>query len=125
MKKKSLLVLLILTLLFGVLFAQSALAASCYLVNGQKASNAQNTITYKGIVSIIGGKLELVNNGTQKIYYVYPTADQGVGYYKVFVNRYFRWNPPSDGQPQEPQQPQQPEEPEKPEEPQQPPVCPN
>ena len=121
MKKKSLLVLLVLTLVFSVLFAQGALAASCYLVNGQKAADGQNTVTYKGLVSVIGGKLKPVNTGTQSIYYVYTTADQSVGYYKFFINRYFGWNPPSGGQPQEPYQPQQPKQPEKP---QQPPVQP-
>jgi len=121
-------VFLVLTLLFSVLFSQSALGANLYLVNGQKASNAQYTVTYKGLVSVIGGKLKPVNTGTQRIYYVYTNTDQSVGYFKVFVNRYFGWNPPSDGQPQEPHQPQQPEEPQqppvqpepKPEEPKQP-----
>lgn len=128
MKRKSLMVLLVLTLLFSVLFSQSALAANLYLVNGQKVSNAQYTVTYKGLVSVIGGKLKPVNTGTQRIYYVLTNADQSVGYFKVFVNRNFDWNPPLDGQPQEPHQPQQPEEPQqppvqpepKPEEPKQP-----
>ena len=70
---------------------------------------------------IIGGKLKPVNIGTQRVYYVYTNADQGVGYYKVFVNRYFGWNPPSDDQPQEPHLPQPPEQPE---EPHQPPIQP-
>ncbi|HOO12952.1 MAG TPA: hypothetical protein PK684_08365, partial [Bacillota bacterium] len=72
MKRKSLMVLLVLTLLFSVLFSQSALAANLYLVNGQKVSNAQYTVTYKGLVSVIGGKLKPVNTGTQRIYFVYP-----------------------------------------------------
>lgn len=121
MKKKSLMVLLVLTLLFSVLLAQSALGASCNLVNGQKASDAQDKVTYKGLISVIGGKLKPVNTGTQRIYFVYPMTEQSVGYFKVFVNRYFGWNPPSDVQPQEPNQPQQPQQPE---EPQQPPVQP-
>lgn len=128
MKRKSLMVLLVLTLMSSVLFAQSALGAGLYLADGQKASNAQTTVTYKGLVSIIGGKLKPVNTGTQRIYYVYKTADQSVGYYKVFIDRYFGWNPPSDGQPQEPQQPQQPQQPEEPlqpTEPHQPPAQPD
>ncbi|MGI6697418.1 MAG: CAP domain-containing protein [Clostridia bacterium] len=121
MKRKSLMVLLVLTLMSSVLFAQSALGANLYLAGGQKASNAQYSVTYKGLVSVIGGKLKPVNIGTQRVYYVYTNADQGVGYYKVFVNRYFGWNPPSDDQPQEPHLPQPPEQPE---EPHQPPIQP-
>jgi hypothetical protein len=121
LKRKSLMVLLVLTLMSSVLFAQSALGANLYLAGGQKASNAQYSVTYKGLVSVIGGKLKPVNIGTQRVYYVYTNADQGVGYYKVFVNRYFGWNPPSDDQPQEPHLPQPPEQPE---EPHQPPIQP-
>ena len=105
-------VLLVLTLMSSVLFAQSALGANLYLAGGQKASNAQYSVTYKGLVSVIGGKLKPVNIGTQRVYYVYTNADQGVGYYKVFVigtsvgTRLRR--PRSLVKPQQPQPPQQP-----------------
>ena len=127
MKKKTLTVLVVLTLLSSILFAQSVLGASCYWVNWQNTAANRNTGTYNSYYTVNGGNIKLISSGPQKIYYVYPTTNQD-GYYHVFVNRSFEYNPqqppakPEQPKPEPQQPPTQPEQP-KPE-PQQPPAKP-
>ncbi len=113
MKKKTLTVLVVLTLLSSILFAQSVLGASCYWVNWQNTAANRNSDTYNNYYTTNSGKVTLISSGPQKIYYVYPTTNQD-GYYHVFVNRSFEYNPQ-----QPPAKPEQPKP-----EPQQPPTQP-
>ena len=112
MKKKTLTVLVVLTMLSSILFAQSVLGASYYWVDWQKTSGNRNSDTYNNYYTTNSGKVTLISSGPQKIYSVYPSANQD-GYYHVFVNRSFGYNLP---EPQEPpvQQEQPKPEPEQP-----------
>ncbi|MDD2573683.1 MAG: CAP domain-containing protein [Firmicutes bacterium] len=128
MKKKTLTVLVVLTMLSSILFAQSVLGASYYWVDWQKTSGNRNSDTYNNYYTTNSGKVTLISSGPQKIYSVYPSANQD-GYYHVFVNRSFGYNLPEPQEPPvqqeqpkpEPQEP--PAQPEQPKpEPQEPPV---
>ncbi len=130
MKKKTLTVLVVLTMLSSILFAQSVLGASYYWVDWQKTSGNRNSDTYNNYYTTNSGKVTLISSGPQKIYSVYPSANQD-GYYHVFVNRSFGYNLPEPQEPPvqqeqpkpEPQEP--PAQPEQPKpEPQQPPAQP-
>jgi uncharacterized YkwD family protein len=128
LKKKTLTVLVVLTMLSSILFAQSVLGASYYWVDWQKTSGNRNSDTYNNYYTTNSGKVTLISSGPQKIYSVYPSANQD-GYYHVFVNRSFGYNLPEPQEPPvqqeqpkpEPQEP--PAQPEQPKpEPQEPPV---
>jgi uncharacterized YkwD family protein len=130
LKKKTLTVLVVLTMLSSILFAQSVLGASYYWVDWQKTSGNRNSDTYNNYYTTNSGKVTLISSGPQKIYSVYPSANQD-GYYHVFVNRSFGYNLPEPQEPPvqqeqpkpEPQEP--PAQPEQPKpEPQQPPTQP-
>lgn len=145
LKKKIQLIITVVTLMSIVLFAQSALGAGYYLINGQRGDLTQNTGTYTSYFSINGSKIKLpvtpskenTWTGIQKIYYVYPSASQGSNYIPVFKNRITGngWTiieQPEAQQPEPEQPPVQPQpEPEQPPaqpqpepEPEQPPVQP-
>ncbi len=115
-------------MLSSILFAQSVLGASYYWVDWQKTSGNRNSDTYNNYYTTNSGKVTLISSGPQKIYSVYPSANQD-GYYHVFVNRSFGYNLPEPQEPPvqqeqpkpEPQEP--PAQPEQPKpEPQEPPV---
>jgi len=115
-------------MLSSILFAQSVLGASYYWVDWQKTSGNRNSDTYNNCYTTNSGKVTLISSGPQKIYSVYPSANQD-GYYHVFVNRSFGYNLPEPQEPPvqqeqpkpEPQEP--PAQPEQPKpEPQEPPV---
>ena len=117
-------------MLSSILFAQSVLGASYYWVDWQKTSGNRNSDTYNNYYTTNSGKVTLISSGPQKIYSVYPSANQD-GYYHVFVNRSFGYNLPEPQEPPvqqeqpkpEPQEP--PAQPEQPKpEPQQPPTQP-
>lgn len=87
MKKKNLIIIMILTLLFSILFSQTALGAGYYQLNGQKPTVNRNTNTYYNVNRARNDKTEDLSVSQQKIYYVYPSAAQNEGYYPVFINR--------------------------------------
>ncbi len=87
MKKKNLIIIMILTLLFSTLFSQTALGAGYYRLNGQKPTVNRNTNTYYNVNRAKNDKTEDLSVSQQKVYYVYPSASQNKGYYPVFINR--------------------------------------
>ncbi len=88
MKKKTLITLMALTLLFSVVFAQTALGAGYYGSDNRQRTGVNVKInTYYNMNKGNNAKVGYVSTGRQNIYYVYPSASQGEGYYPVFINR--------------------------------------